>query len=58
MTRNIDSNFPDVYKKVLKCERVQGAIKEAAQEEFNELQEEEAGIQIIVISYSNILLHL
>ncbi len=44
MTRKIDSNFPDVCKKVLKCERVQKAIKDAAHEEFNELQEEEAGI--------------
>lgn len=43
MTRKIDSNFPDVCRKVLKCERVQNAIKEAAEEEFNELQEEEAG---------------
>jgi hypothetical protein len=45
MTRKIDSHFPDVCKKVLKCERVQKAIKDAAQEEFNEMQEEEAGIE-------------
>jgi hypothetical protein len=40
MTPKIDSNFADVCKKVLKSERVQTAIKDTAQEEFNELQEE------------------
>jgi hypothetical protein len=37
MTSKMDSNFPDVYKKVLKCERVEKAIKDPAQEEINEL---------------------
>ena len=44
MSRKVDSNFPDVCRKVIKCDRVVAAIKEAADEEFNELQEEEAGI--------------
>jgi hypothetical protein len=36
--------LPLFIKKVLKCERVEKAIKDAAQEEFNQLQEE-AGIE-------------
>lgn len=51
MTRKIDSNFPNVCKKVLNCERVRTAIKDAAEEEFNELQEEEAGIALFYYFY-------
>ena len=45
MSRRVDSNFPDVCRKVIKCNRVVAAIKQASDEEFNDLQEEEAGIQ-------------
>lgn len=48
MSRKTDAHFPDVCKKVLRCERVQTAIKEAAKDEFQELQEEEAGKYIVI----------
>ena len=50
MSREVDADYPDVCRQVIRSDRVKDAIRDAAEDEFNELQDDEAGT-VNTISY-------
>lgn len=52
MSRRVDTDYPEVCPKVIRSNRVKEAIKDAAEQEFTELLDEEAGIvnNILIIT--------